>query len=595
MSIVYRSAKGSRLTSDEVDGNFQYLESLIGGQGNAIITENGFSLVGQDITFNASWVWNILNVEYSNPADVEINIPLAATGNQRIDLIVVNTLNTFERIAGTESNSNPIAPSVPLNKIVVSFITVTDGVVNEPTDPILGATFVKKTFARYYNSTITGINALIPFHLEGNSEVRLTSPTLTSVAGFDFSDITGVNGAESPHSGKAFTIRNLTGNDVVFKHQEVSSPFVSFYFNDEQDLVVPAGQTISFHFNRYEMREVFKGWHGVDLSQKADLVDGKVPAYQLPSYVDDVLEVASFSALPIIGETSKIYVTLDTNKQYRWSGTTYIEISGPALLEGTQYTYVYGNGTPTENATELQNAYTAAKAISGLSVTNRFKIIVGTGKYELSGQFDIDTQYIDIVSLTGDADVEFTNGINVTANDVFLKGLKTTLPFELATNLNLLVCENCKGGDLSFGSGFGSELSGTFTNCVGGDGSFSLFGNCSGIFTNCIGGVLSFSGMAGNASGVFINCVGGDGSFGANEIASGTFTNCVGGYSSFGSGGAASGTFTNCVGREDSFGGGSSITGKLFYCRLTSGTFISVSSGGRTYYCVDGNGNPNNQ
>ena len=54
---------------------------------------------------------------------------------------------------------------------------------------------------------------------------------------------------------------------------------------------------------------------------------GKVPASQLPSYVDDVIEAANFAALPVSGETSKIYVVLDTNKTYRWTGSTYVEIS----------------------------------------------------------------------------------------------------------------------------------------------------------------------------------------------------------------------------------------------------------------------------
>ena len=64
------------------------------------------------------------------------------------------------------------------------------------------------------------------------------------------------------------------------------------------------------------------------LSSKADLDNsGKVPAFQLPSYVDDVIESANLAALPSTGETGKIYVTLDNNKTYRWSGSTYVEIS----------------------------------------------------------------------------------------------------------------------------------------------------------------------------------------------------------------------------------------------------------------------------
>jgi len=59
----------------------------------------------------------------------------------------------------------------------------------------------------------------------------------------------------------------------------------------------------------------------------ATLTDGKVPSSQLPSYVDDVIEATNLAALPISGETGKIYVTLDSNKVYRWSGSAYVEIS----------------------------------------------------------------------------------------------------------------------------------------------------------------------------------------------------------------------------------------------------------------------------
>lgn len=59
----------------------------------------------------------------------------------------------------------------------------------------------------------------------------------------------------------------------------------------------------------------------------ATLVNGVVPSTQLPSYVDDVVEVESLATLPVSGETGKIYVTLDNNKTYRWGGSSYVEIS----------------------------------------------------------------------------------------------------------------------------------------------------------------------------------------------------------------------------------------------------------------------------
>lgn len=61
---------------------------------------------------------------------------------------------------------------------------------------------------------------------------------------------------------------------------------------------------------------------------------GRVPASQLPSYVDDVIDVDTYDDLPNPGESGKIYITTDTNLQYRWSGTGYAEIS-PSLALGT--------------------------------------------------------------------------------------------------------------------------------------------------------------------------------------------------------------------------------------------------------------------
>jgi len=58
---------------------------------------------------------------------------------------------------------------------------------------------------------------------------------------------------------------------------------------------------------------------------------GLVPAAQLPSYVDDVLEFTNLASFPATGETGKIYVAKDTNKTYRWSGSAYIYITSGAV------------------------------------------------------------------------------------------------------------------------------------------------------------------------------------------------------------------------------------------------------------------------
>lgn len=60
----------------------------------------------------------------------------------------------------------------------------------------------------------------------------------------------------------------------------------------------------------------------------------KIDSTYLPSYVDDVEEYVNLAGFPVTGETGKIYVALDTNKTYRWSGSAYVEISaGPSSTD----------------------------------------------------------------------------------------------------------------------------------------------------------------------------------------------------------------------------------------------------------------------
>lgn len=107
---------------------------------------------------------------------------------------------------------------------------------------------------------------------------------------------------------------------------------------------------------------------------------GRVPAAQLPSYVDDVLEYADFASLPETGEAGKIYVALATNRVYRWSGSAYIEIaanpgSTDSVAEGTTNLYfteerarnsVSASGDLVYDAETGEFSYTAAvKSING--------------------------------------------------------------------------------------------------------------------------------------------------------------------------------------------------------------------------------------
>ena len=58
---------------------------------------------------------------------------------------------------------------------------------------------------------------------------------------------------------------------------------------------------------------------------------GKIPSAQLPSYVDDVVEYANMASFPATGSAGILYIAIDTNKQYRWAGTTYQIITSGAV------------------------------------------------------------------------------------------------------------------------------------------------------------------------------------------------------------------------------------------------------------------------
>lgn len=68
--------------------------------------------------------------------------------------------------------------------------------------------------------------------------------------------------------------------------------------------------------------------------------NGRVLPSQLPPYVDDVLEYPRKAEFPSDGESGKIYVDIATNLTYRWSGSTYVEIS-PSLALGETLSTAY--------------------------------------------------------------------------------------------------------------------------------------------------------------------------------------------------------------------------------------------------------------
>ena len=173
----------------------------------------------------------------------------------------------------------------------------------------------------------------------------------------------------------------------------------------------------------------------------ASRISGTIPAANLPSYVDDVLEYASLSKFPATGESGKIYTALDTNKIYRWSGSTYVVISETIALGTTHATAGYGDESRAayNHSTSTGNPHNTTKADLGLgnvenksSATIRGELTranVTTALGYTPPKADTNTHYTTRIvagAANGTANAATTNGnthINVTDDNTFRSGV----------------------------------------------------------------------------------------------------------------------------------------------------------------------------
>ncbi|WP_144280934.1 phage tail protein [Chryseobacterium echinoideorum] len=152
---------------------------------------------------------------------------------------------------------------------------------------------------------------------------------------------------------------------------------------------------------------------------------GQVPATQLPSYVDDVLEgyykaadgkfykEAAYTNL-LAAETGKIYVSLDTNKTYRWTGTTFVYITSGAVdsVNGLTGVVVLNKShvglSNVDNTADASKSvlsatkWTTARSIALSGVTSTAQTIDG------SGNVTIPVTAVPATLLTGTAAINTT-------------------------------------------------------------------------------------------------------------------------------------------------------------------------------------------
>ena len=156
---------------------------------------------------------------------------------------------------------------------------------------------------------------------------------------------------------------------------------------------------------------------------------GKVPASQLPSYVDDVIngyynnlndtfyEDISYTT-PITPEEDKIYIDLSTNKEYRWSGAVYVTINPSLALgevigtayEGSKGKAVTDAVTAIKNGSELDSFSDVEGALSN-------KVDKVTGK-QLSTEDFTTLEKTKLSGISDNANVNTIESISVNGSAV---------------------------------------------------------------------------------------------------------------------------------------------------------------------------------
>lgn len=130
---------------------------------------------------------------------------------------------------------------------------------------------------------------------------------------------------------------------------------------------------------------------------------GKIPSAQLPSYVDDVVEYANMASFPATGSAGILYIDLATNKQYRWGGSAYAQITSGAVDSVAGKTGVITLGTA--DITGLDTA------LGGKALATHSHIISDvTG---LQGALDAKATTISVTTLSNNVGATDTNYVTV--------------------------------------------------------------------------------------------------------------------------------------------------------------------------------------
>lgn len=292
------------------------------------------------LTIPEGYIWRISGLQYGN-LEQELNIEDAAVGESRIDIIVTgqDDLNSFQVVQGTPSagEGSAVAPIKPIGTLYLTEVSIyQDNIQYTPELPNLGGLYIEKQ--EKANDFISGDGNIGVYEIPGVESALVLGGTISRIEGFNISE------EFLEYKGKKISIENQSNVDINLDH--LGGGNVPMKFPNNETFVLQKNYIVEFLLKGGQFCYVgtMGGSSGdfIPLAEKGQPngvaplnSSGTIASVYLPSYVDDVLEYANLASFPVTGETGKIYIADDTNKQYRWSGSAYIQITNGLIASTT--------------------------------------------------------------------------------------------------------------------------------------------------------------------------------------------------------------------------------------------------------------------